>query len=287
MVIDGHAHACGSYLTSMQITSYLDDHGVDCVVLAPGQLNSRKTYSLKDRTASDPGKDTVNSLKYLIRIVVTLSGAAKQIPVGNEYVFGLKRENPRVRQFFWISRESIEEIAKQYERMKFDGVKIHQCWIEKKIDTAWFEELVCFLVDRDIPLFIHLGSYGEIPRIINVQGRHVNLKLIIGHCFGIERFIESRESLSDNVHFDISNNYFVSRERLIEGIRKLGAHRFLLGSDTPYGRDSLKLTMERVDSLPVGQAVKDAILGLNMKRLLWSGDDRSLSGTDVKESREG
>jgi len=200
--------------------------------------------------------------------VITLTGAVKQIPEGNDYVFELKKSNPRVRQFYWITKETLGDIETQYKRMKFDGVKIHQCWVSKKITSKWFDDLVRFLIDRNLPLFIHLGSYKQITEMIEVQKRHPQLKLIIGHCFGIERFIAQKSSLSGNTYFDISNNYFVSKERLIRAVAELGSGRFLLGSDTPYGADSLKLTIDRVNSLPFSLEDKQAILGLNMKKLL-------------------
>jgi len=268
MIIDGHAHSCGNYLNNESINRYLTSAKADYVVLAPGELHSAKSYTMKDKTAENPRKDYINSLKYLIKIVITLTGAVKQIPEGNEYVFELKKGNARVRQFYWITKETLGEIESQYEKMHFDGVKIHQCWVSKKINSKWFEDLTLFLIEKNLPLFIHLGSYKQIGEIIEVQKKHPELKLIIGHCFGIEKFIAQKASLSRNTYFDISNNYFVSKERLIKAIAELGSGRFLLGSDTPYGENSLKLTIDRVNSLPYSLEDRQAILGLNMKKLL-------------------
>ena len=40
MIIDGHSHACGKYLTAEGIIKTLDENGVDKVVLVPGELNN-------------------------------------------------------------------------------------------------------------------------------------------------------------------------------------------------------------------------------------------------------
>lgn len=46
MIIDGHSHACGKFLTAESIVRTLDKNGVDRVVLVPGELNSRSEYTL-------------------------------------------------------------------------------------------------------------------------------------------------------------------------------------------------------------------------------------------------
>ncbi len=268
MIIDGHAHACGDYLNSELISRHLDKYGVDMVVLTAGELNSSKTYSMKDITSKKPYADVVNNLKYVIKTVVALTGAAKQIPIGNKYVFNLKKQNSRVKQFYWITKESIAELKENYRGMNFEGVKIHQCWVKRKITSKWFSELTVFLLEEDLPLFIHLDTYKEIEELLLIGQKESRLKIIIGHSFGIERFIREPDKLSPNFYFDISNSYFVSRERIMEAVHKIGAHRLLLGSDTPYGQDSLGLTIQRVRNLPISQEEKDGILGRNLGGLI-------------------
>jgi len=48
-----------------------------------------------------------------------------------------------------------------------------------------------------------------------------------------------------------------------------GAERLLLGSDTPYGRDNLRTSLERVDGLRVPSAEKALILGGNASRIYF------------------
>lgn len=271
MVIDGHAHACGPFLSSESIDAYLDARGVDCVVLAAGELGSAKTYRMTDRTAKKPTADVVNDLRWLIRAVVTLTGAARQIPAGNEFVSALRAGNPRIRQYYWITGESVDELRRKRAAAGFDGLKIHQCWVRKEITSAWFAELAEFLMEFDLPLFIHLGVRSEVDTLIDFAAARPSLKIIVAHCFGLERFIARAADLSENVYFDISNNYFVSERRILAAVGTFGASRVLFGSDTPYGEDSLGRTLARVNGLPIAPEGKAAILGENLRRLLKIG----------------
>ena len=41
MIIDGHAHACGKFLTVEGIVNHLDNNNIDKVVLVSGELNNK------------------------------------------------------------------------------------------------------------------------------------------------------------------------------------------------------------------------------------------------------
>lgn len=45
MIIDGHAHACGTYYSVGSIIKYLDLYGIDVVVLCAGEPESKRNYS--------------------------------------------------------------------------------------------------------------------------------------------------------------------------------------------------------------------------------------------------
>jgi predicted TIM-barrel fold metal-dependent hydrolase len=56
--------------------------------------------------------------------------------------------------------------------------------------------------------------------------------------------------------------------RLQLALKHFGASRIILGSDTPYGNDNLRLNIERIKSLSISDEDKAQILGLNMRRIL-------------------
>ena len=96
---------------------------------------------------------------------------------------------------------------------------------------------------------------------------HHKPTFIIGHLFGLERYIQANIE-SENIFFEISSPALISIPRLKKAIKFFGAHRILLGSDTPYGQDNLKLNLARVRDLAISDEEKRLILGENMKKLL-------------------
>jgi hypothetical protein len=129
MIIDGHAHACGEYLSAESIQKKINLANVDKVVLVPGQLNSAKTYKLKDYTKKNPNKDVVKRTNKIIRMGITLLRVHKTIPEGNNHVYSLAKSLPEnIIQFFWVTKSQINEIDAKYNDMNFQGIKLHQCW---------------------------------------------------------------------------------------------------------------------------------------------------------------
>ena len=78
MIIDAHAHACGSFLNSEDIICELDKNGVDKVVLVPGELGSDKNYSLPKFASIFPNRDVVKITNMMTKMVIGISGAEKK-----------------------------------------------------------------------------------------------------------------------------------------------------------------------------------------------------------------
>jgi hypothetical protein len=131
MVIDGHSHACGKFLSSESIISALDCNGIDKVVLVPGELNSTTEYSLPDLARLFPKCNVVKATNVLTKATMKLTGKVKDIPKGNEYVFKLiSKTNNRVIQFLWITtkiKNTTEYLNNKSADWHFKGVKLHQC----------------------------------------------------------------------------------------------------------------------------------------------------------------
>jgi len=271
MIIDGHAHACGEYLTVKSITDYLDQNNVDKVVLVPGELNSSKTYNLPHFSKMFTERNIVKWTNLVTRIIVNVSGKATEIQKGNQYVYDLSRQCPeKIFQFFWVTqhiKDLISELEIKYETWKFKGLKLHQCWENFSVDSDYFRIIAEFATRHDLPLFIHPLNIKEAGLLIAYQHNYSNLKLIIGHLFGVELFIE-KDIKSDNLYFEISTPQLISEYRLIRAINYLGSERFILGSDTPYGKNNLYLNIKRINILKISQKEKDSILGNTMKYLL-------------------
>jgi hypothetical protein len=271
MIIDGHAHACGDYLDSESITKILDENNVDKVILVPGELNSKKTYALPDLARIFPKKNVAKFFNVLTKMAIRLAGAVKHIQRGNDYVFELTRKIPqRLIQFFWVTKEISDihqTLEEKYNHQKFKGLKLHQCWERFSIESNYFINIADWAEKKGLPVFIHLGSDKEVIKLIGYKKNHPNLVLIIGHLFGLELFSEEK-LIFDNIYFDISTYQLTSDERVKKAVKRFGAEKIILGSDTPYGKNNLPKNIERIDRLSISQSEKDLILGLNIKNLL-------------------
>jgi len=272
MIIDGHSHACGRYLTAESIIKTLDENGVDKVVLVPGELNSTSEYSLPNIASIFPQKNVVKITNNLTKLIMKLTGKVKDIPAGNEYLYDLKtKANNRIVQFLWATTgiENITEyLNKKYNNWAFHGVKMHQCWEKFSIDSNFFTEVARWTEKQDLPLFIHLYSDNDVLKLIEYKREHPKLKLIVAHLFGLELFIKEFHK-DENLYFDTSPLQLISDFRLQKAIHYVGIEKVLMGTDTPYGaKDNLRKSIDRIKKLEISKEDKELILGINMKRLL-------------------
>ncbi len=271
MIIDGHAHACGDFLTSESIINRLDEAGVDKVILVPGELESTKNYSLPNLAKIFPSKNVVKITNSITKFVMGIAGSVKQIPEGNEFVYELTRKTKgRVIQFVWITQQvenPNEFLSGKLLEWEFKGVKLHQCWENYSIDSDFFRSVAEWAEENDLPLFIHLFSDIDVNEIIEYKKAHSKLKLIIAHLFGLELFIQA-DFKDENLYFDSSTLQLTSTKRLMDAIRFVGAGNVTMGSDTPYGKDNLQKNIDRIKILDISAEEKDLILGKNIKQLL-------------------
>jgi predicted TIM-barrel fold metal-dependent hydrolase len=272
MIIDGHSHACGKFLTVESIIKTLDKNGVDKVVLVPGELNSKSEYRLPNIAEKFPKHNVVKATNYLTKFVMKLTGKVKDIPAGNEYVHDLKtRTENRIIQFIWITTgitNTSEYLDRKFEDWSFHGVKLHQCWENFSIGSDFFREVALWTENHDLPLFIHLYCDREVTKLIEYKRQHPKLKLIIAHLFGLEVFVKNNFK-DENLYFDTSTIQLISDYRLKKAIDFVGSDKVLFGTDTPYGaEDNLQRNLNRIKNLEIPNEDKELIFGLNMKRLL-------------------
>lgn len=271
MIIDGHAHACGEFLTPESIIRKLDNSGVDKVILVPGELESTRNYSLPNLAEMFPSRNVVKITNHLTKFVMKITGSVVQIPEGNEFVYSLtQKTNGRVIQFVWITQQitnPVEYLNEKLIEWRFNGVKLHQCWESYSIDSEFFSTIAEWAEKNDMPLFIHLFSESDVREIIEYKRNHPKLKLIIAHLFGLELFIKSGFK-DENLYFDSSTLQLTSSKRLMAAIKFAGAKNVTMGTDTPYGKDNLMKNIERIKNLDISTKEKDLILGENIKDLL-------------------
>ena len=271
MIIDGHAHASGPFLRAEGIVKALDAAGVDRVVLVSGEADSEKTYSLPRVAHRFPNTDVVAWTNRLTRVVIALTRGVRHIAPGNDHVYQLSQEIPdRVIPFHWVvlSREGdLGELERLYEERRFRGLKLHQCWNRFRVGSEDFEAFMSWAEDKGLPVFIHLYDRRGVRELVGYLRHHPEAKVIVGHLFGLDDYVASGLR-SERVYFDISTHDLISTRRILRAIEHFGVQQVVMGSDTPYARDALRLAIERVRSLPLSDPEKDSILGENLRRLL-------------------
>lgn len=269
MRIDGHAHACGEYLNTESIEKKLSKANVDMVLLTPGQYGSKITYELKNLAKKNPFGDVVSRNNRMTSIMISLIRAVKQIPKGNEYVFELKQVlSKRVKQCYWVTKDNQSRVQEDYKRMQFDTIKFHQCWEKFDISDDYFSKTVKWASKKKIPIFIHVCNIEQMAKLICFIKNNPDAIIIVGHLYGVELFMEEEKEYFKNTFFDLSNSYFVSKERTIRAYEHFGANHLLLGSDTPYGKGSLENTVQQILDLQIPNEDKERILGENLLEIL-------------------
>lgn len=271
MIIDGHAHACGDYLTPEKINQTLLENGTDKVVLVPGEIDSEKTYPFVNVAKYFPNRNITKIFNHLTRFVVRVTNAKEDFKKGNAFVYSLVKSLPeKVIQFYLITDDNNDisnDLTSRYKEQRFKGLKIHQCWFPILIDSELFTQTANWATENDLPIFIHLLSDKEVYKLIEYKRVNPNLKLIIGHLFGLELFIKSGIRF-ENLYFDISTFQVISDKRVLKAINFVGPNMIIMGSDTPYGKDNLQKNINRIKNLDISTEEKDLILGENIRKLL-------------------
>lgn len=271
MIIDGHAHACGDYLTVDSILRKLDENSTDAVILCPGQLNKDKGYKLPDLYLKYPNKDFIYAINRLTKIITGLTGVAKQIDKGNEYVFSLVKQAPhRIFQFYWVNpndKNVRDKIEDRYNQWSFKGIKLHQCWHKFSLQEESIGQIVRWAANKELPVFIHIGSQQDAVDMVQLINKHQDTCFIIAHMIGMEVF--SRVELQNkNVYFDLSGGQLIPQQKMLTAIDKFGPGKILMGTDTPYGIENLKNTIARINALSLSKDEKNMILGGNFQKIL-------------------
>lgn len=271
MIIDCHAHACGRFLIGKNIISDLNQNNIQKLVLVPGELDSNKDYFIPNIAKQFPKKDVVRFTNIITKFIIKVTKKLKDIEQSNEYVYSLVQKYPeRLIQFYWcvLSISGVmEKLEKDYKEWRFRGLKLHQCWEKFSFRSEIFNNVTKFAEDNNLPIFIHVYSKKDVLELIKFLTENPNIKIIIGHLFGLEEYIHSKLHFP-NTYFEISTPQLVSESRLLKSINYFGPDRILFGSDVPYGKNNQKLNIQRVKNLDIKEVDKDKILGDNIREIL-------------------
>lgn len=271
MIIDGHAHLGGEYKDLPYIISALDKAGADKVVLCPADTARRRSMPLPVLAGKIPDKELSFSVNRLLRVTTSRRKTDQYIETGNEEVFKIAGlSHGRVIQFFWADMRRngfIDDLDSKLNLWNFKGIKLHQCVHPFKTNSSSFNDLADYASARKLPVFIHLHSRNEIIDFISVARNHKTI-FITGHLIGLEIFVAYKQTVGENIYFDISCPQLVSTGLIRQALKEFGPRRLTMGSDTPYGRNNVSLVISRVRSLDLPDAEEEMILGNNLRSIL-------------------
>lgn len=269
MIIDGHAHACGTYNSSDDILNYLDKCNIDAVVLCAGEPHSKKNYNLAMLSDRFESSNLGYFFNKIICIVTKLTGVAKHTDTQNKYIYELSKEYPaRIINTYWVNpldNNCMEKLQKDFILYNFKMIKLHQCWNLFDIQSAKAIEIFEWATHKHIPIFIHLRSHEQVIKFIEITNHFQDLTFIVAHMIGFEKI--SKNSKNSNIYFDLSAPQLYPFSLMKKALETVGSTKLIMGSDTPYGIDNITRIMDRLNQLSLSKEEKDNIKGNNLANI--------------------
>jgi predicted TIM-barrel fold metal-dependent hydrolase len=272
MVIDGHAHASGIFRRPETLLAALDKLGVDRAVLCQNIRNDEQDRLLpfeKGEITRHPAVSYTGNL--FLRAGGWLLRAEKGRIERNREVLELaERCRGRVIPFYWANPgrpDALKEVAVAVEENGFRGIKLHQCVNPFLIESPATDEIASFAAEKEVPVFIHFYSPREIRKFKDVALAHHRTVFIVAHLIGLEILAPWAQALR-NVYWDVSPAWGSPASRVRFAVDSFGADRVMLGSDTPFGRDTLKRNIAKIRGMDLPDSAKALILGGNAARIL-------------------
>jgi predicted TIM-barrel fold metal-dependent hydrolase len=272
MVIDGHAHSSGVFRRPETLLAALDELGVDRVVLSQNIRNDDRDRRLpfeNGEITRHPAVPFVGN-RFLRLGGWALHAEKDRIPRNKEVLALAEKCRGKVIPFYWANPgrpDTLKEVAAAVGRDGFRGIKLHQCVNPFPIDSTIIAELASFAAENRVPIFIHFYTPGEIRKFKDVARSHPRTVFIVAHLIGIE-ILAPHAATIRNVYWDTSPAWGSPTKRVRFAVDSFGADRVMLGSDTPFGRDTLKRNMAKIRAMDIPDSAKALILGGNAARLL-------------------
>ena len=270
MIIDGHAHATGEFSDPSKLIPLLDSLGVDKIVLCPGPVDIEGIFDIPKISytpISKIGRLIFFGNKYILKHEVE----DDYFDRGNELISSMTKKYPdRILHFYWVDpldKNAIDKLEKQMRLSKIQGIKLHQCLSNFSNDSLEMNKLAEFASKYKLPIFTHIFSPLEVKRLLKLARKHPKTNFIFAHFIGLEIAKRKAKDL-DNLFFDISTYYIISKRRIRFAVKHFGADHVLLGSDSPFGEKNLENNIKKIKGMRLSEEAKEMILGKNMAKLL-------------------
>lgn len=190
--------------------------------------------------------------------------------IDNQYIYDATREGEDLIPFACMD-PTLPGAADELERWLtagMRGMKLHPYIHGYRLSTRLLDPLFEICAAHEVPIVCHLADESPsntVWQAAEMADRHPRAALIALHCGFLwsSEDMMSAASTRPNLYLETS---LISTGMLRKGVGRLGAEKFVFGTDTPwndYGAELLKV--RRAVPEPAGQ---EAILGGTMARLL-------------------
>lgn len=216
------------------------------------------------------GRTTDELLRYMDRFNIkcaAVSSITKRSEEDNNRVAeALKAFPDRIVGLAHLDPNTRKDAITELERclaLGFRGVKLHPVWDNfRVIDLDMMGPLLDKISDNRLPIMIHTGNYPmSVPiHVALLAQQYPKTKFICAHM-GVDSTAEAIASarIAGNLYLETSGSS--SAGEVEQAVKSIGAHRFLWGTDPPYG--TFIAEFYKIISLDISDEAKQKVLWNN------------------------
>ena len=199
--------------------------------------------------------------------------SASQVAHINEFIAQSTAGTPNIIPFgsLFPTMEDWEPALEELIALGIRGVKIHPDFQKVDIDDPRAVDMYRAIARAGLPVLFHTGDprydHSAPERLTNLIRQVPDLVAIAAHFGGWGSWDRACDQvMPENVYYDTSSSLmYIEKERALELLDKLGAHRFLFGSDFPMW--SPKEELARFLELDLDETTREKILFGNFESL--------------------
>jgi len=242
MIIDAHNHlggpdkGDGRSQSPEEIIETMDSCGIEYAVVFP--FNE-----------AEPGLSFCRTNDYI----------AKAASAHPDRLIGFCRLDPNA------GDDATRELDRCVNDLGLRGVKLHPTSQRFGLDHPVLADILAEAERLRVPVVFDTGKAMSPPSgIAALAARYPGLTFIMAHINLLEESIAASEA-APNIYLG-TTGYF-NLKRLGEAVARVGAHRFIMGSDSPYIK--MRREVEKIGQTPgLSEAWKASIQGENARRVL-------------------
>lgn len=267
--------------------------------IAPGTIRhlqqASRTHAFSDGTNAAL-KASMNHAGIDCSIVLPVATNPQQVHRVNDNAVNVNKSASQtgIHSFGCIHPDMSDPLAEldRIAAMGLKGIKLHPAYQGTNFDDPNYLRILEHCGALDMVVLTHAGIDIGLPapvfctpnQVLHALAQVGPVKLILAHMGGWRMWDQVEELLSqapvyldtafsfgpitpmDGAQFSPEDLQMLDEEHFLRLVRIFGAERILFGTDSPWGGQTESLN--RIQTLPLSQIEKDAILGGNAQRLL-------------------